>query len=474
MYDFIILGSGLTAFSALSELEKTKSRILVIDYGLIAKKSNEDLQRININLIKPTESKKFLGDNFSTNVIPDGDIKNLGISNSYALGGLSNIWGCAVEEFNSEEFIDWPDIDKGLSYGYKRLREKISLVSPLDLAKKDDFDLYYFNQLKNGKFKDIEIKKSILAINKSLCKFCNECLYGCRHGATFNSKNYIEEQIKAKQIDYEGNIHIDFVKDGKEFSSVFGTSKDGKKMVFKGKKVLICMGAINTAKLILNSFPNIKRIEVKDSQCFNMPLISKKLVGISNNKESIALSKFVIKQKKILKNKSIHYQVYYPSLYTKSLIDSKLSFLPFRLPKYFKDRVYVVQGYLPSDLSSSISLTRVSKSIEASLARSYSQIYLNYSINNISKIFSQSGFLPIRSLLNIMNPFSGYHFGSSLPMSNKSLNSTSTDLYGRLKNVLNIHVLDSSILPNIPAGSYSFTVMANAVRIVKSIKDKKI
>lgn len=474
MYDFIILGSGLTAFAVLSELEKSKSRILLIDYGLIAKKSNEDLQRIDINLIKPTENKKFLGDNFSTNVIPDGNIKNLGISSSYALGGLSNIWGCAVEEFNSEEFIDWPDIDKGLSYGYRKLREKISLVSPLDLAKKDDFDIYYFNQLRNGKFKDIEIKKSILAIDKNLCKFCNECLYGCRHGATFNSKNYIEEQIKTKQIDYEGNIHIDFVKDGKEFSSVFGTSKDGKKMVFKGKKILICMGAINTAKLILNSFPDIKRIEIRDSQCFNMPLISKKLIGVSNNKESIALSQFVIKQKKILKNKSIHYQVYYPSLYTKSLIDSKLSLLPFRLPNYFKDRVYVVQGYLPSDLSSSVSLVRVSKSIEASLARSYSQIYLNYSINNISRIFSQSGFSSIRSLLNIMNPFSGYHFGSSLPMSNKSLNSNSTDLYGRLKNVRNIHVLDSSILPNIPAGSYSFTVMANAVRIVKSIQDKKI
>jgi hypothetical protein len=476
MYDFIIAGSGLTAFAALSELEESKSRILIIDYGIMPKKSNEELQRIDINLIKPNESKNFLGDDFSTSLILAGNIKKLNISNSYALGGLSNIWGCAVEEFDLDEFIDWPDINNGLSYGYKRLREKISLVSPLDLAKKDDFDLYYFNQLKNRKFKDIQIKKSVLAINKNLCKFCNECLYGCRHGATFNSKNYIEEQIKTKQIDYEGNIHIDFVKDGKEFSSVFGTSRDGKKMVFKGKKVLICMGAINTAKLFLNSFPDIKRIEVKDSQCFNMPIISKKLVGLNNNKESIALSQFVIKQKKILKNKSIHYQVYYPSLYTKNLIDSKLSFLPFRLPKYVKERVYVVQGYLPSDLSSSVSLSRVGQSIEASLSNSYSQIYLNYSINNISRIFSQSGFLPIKSLLNIMNPFSGYHFGSSLPMSNKSLNlsSTSTDLYGRLKSVHNIHVLDSSILPNIPAGSYSFTVMANAIRIVKSIKEKKI
>jgi hypothetical protein len=474
MYDFIIAGSGLTAFAALSELEETKSRILIIDYGLIAKKSNEELQRIDINLIKPTESKIFLGDDFSTSPIPAGNIKNLTISNSYALGGLSNIWGCAVEEFNSEEFIDWPDIHKGLSYGYKRLREKINLVSPLDLAKKNDFDLYYFNQLKNRKFKDIEIKKSILAINKNLCKFCNECLYGCRHGATFNSKNYIEDQIKAKRVDYEGNIHIDLIKDGKEFSTVFGTSKNGTKMTFKGKKVLICLGAINTAKLILNSFPDIKKVEIKDSQCFNIPLISKRLIGINNKKESIALSQFVIKQKKILNNKSIHYQVYYPSLYTKSLIDLKLSFLPFRLPKYFKERVYVAQGYLPSDLSSTISLAMAGKKIEASLAKPHSEIYLNYSINNISRIFSQSGFFPIKSFLNIMNPFSGYHFGSSLPMSNKSLNSTSTDLYGRLKNVSNIHVLDSSILPNIPAGSYSFTVMANAIRIVKSIKDKKI
>jgi hypothetical protein len=245
-------------------------------------------------------------------------------------------------------------------------------------------------------------------------------------------------------------------------------------MTFKGKKVLICLGAINTAKLILNSFPDIKKVEIKDSQCFNIPLISKRLIGINNKKESIALSQFVIKQKKILNNKSIHYQVYYPSLYTKSLIDLKLSFLPFRLPKYFKERVYVAQGYLPSDLSSTISLAMAGKKIEASLAKTHSEIYLNYSINNISRIFSQSGFFPIKSFLNIMNPFSGYHFGSSLPMSNKSLNSTSTDLYGRLKNVSNIHVLDSSILPNIPAGSYSFTVMANAIRIVKSIKDKKI
>jgi len=474
MYDFIILGSGLTAFAALSELENSKSRILVIDYGLTSKKSHEDFQKIDISQIKPTANKKFIGDSFATDFISNERIKNLNISNSYALGGLSNIWGCAIEEFDLDEFIDWPDIQKGLSYGYKNLKEKISFLSPLSLAKKDDSELHYFNRLKRSKFNNIEIKKSILAINKNLCKFCNECLYGCRHNATFNAKNYINEKIKAKQIDYEGNIHIDLVSEQKDYSAVFGTHKNKSKILFKGKKILICLGAINTAKLILNSFPEIKNIEIKDSQCFNIPLVSKNLYGINNKKESIALSQFVIKQKNILKNKSIHYQIYYPSLYTKGFIDSRLSFLPFKLPNYLKERIYVAQGYLPSDLSSSVNLSKNSHTIEANIARHYSKIYLNYSINNITKVFSKSGLFPIKSLLNITSPFSGYHFGSSLPMCNKNSNLNSTDLYGRLKSVRNIHVLDSSILPNIPAGSYSYTVMANAIRIVNAIKDKKI
>ena len=474
MYDFIIIGSGLTAFAALSELEETKSRILVIDYGLIAKKSDKDFQEIDISQIKPTVNKKFIGDTFATDIISNGRIKNLNISSSYALGGLSNIWGCAVEEFGLNEFKDWPDIQKGLSLGYKRLKEKINFISPLDLTNKGDFDLFYFNKLKDSKFKNYEIKKSILAIDKGLCKFCNECLYGCRHNATFNAKNYIEEQIKTKRIDYEPNIHVDSVKDADQFSTVFGSYKNGKKVIFKGKKILICTGAINTAKLVLNSFPEIKKIEIRDSQCFNMPLISNKLTGVNHKKDAIALSQFIIKQKEIIANKSIHYQIYYPSLYINNLINSKLDFLPFNLPEYIKKRIYVIQGYLPSDLSSSVTLIKTKNNIKSDLSRRYSEIYLTHSINSISRILSKSGLMPLQSLLNVMPVISGYHFGSSLPMSNKNLTSPYTDFYGRLEGVHNIHVLDSSILPNIPAGSYSYTVMANAIRIVNAIVEKKL
>ena len=43
----------------------------------------------------------------------------------------------------------------------------------------------------------------------------------------------------------------------------------------------------------------------------------------------------------------------------------------------------------------------------------------------------------------------------------------SSDLLGRPNGYQRIHVIDSSILPSIAPGPITFTVMANAVRIVE-------
>ena len=42
-----------------------------------------------------------------------------------------------------------------------------------------------------------------------------------------------------------------------------------------------------------------------------------------------------------------------------------------------------------------------------------------------------------------------------------------SDLLGRPVGLRNVHVLDSSIFPSIPAGPITFTLMANANRIVR-------
>ena len=44
-----------------------------------------------------------------------------------------------------------------------------------------------------------------------------------------------------------------------------------------------------------------------------------------------------------------------------------------------------------------------------------------------------------------------------------------TDFLGRLNKLQRIHIIDSSIFPEIPSSSITFTVMANAFRIAKAV-----
>jgi ferredoxin len=472
MYDFLIIGTGLSSFAALSELNKKNYKVLVIDYGLTYKKSINLIKSEDIYKINPTEEKLFFSDNFATKNIKCSKLRTP-VTNSFAFGGLSNIWGCAIEEFPNSELFGWPNISEDIKYGYKQLNKIISSLIPLDLLPKNDFSFYYFDKLKNKRYKNIKIKKSKLAVDPKLCILCNECLYGCRHNATFNSSSYIQDLINSKKIDYKSNLYAESVKEYKDYSILNAINKTGNKFQFKAKKILICMGAINTAELILKSFPQIKKITVKDSQCFNMPLIAKKIIGVNQNKNSLALSQFNIKQSGIIRNKSIHYQVYFPSLYTHAMIDKKFSFLPFKLPNYIKNRIYIIQGYLPSELSGSIVFSLKNGLIESKIQKKYSKLYLNYSINLLNKLLFKVGLFPLKFLLNKKNVFTGYHFGSSLPMSDQP-GINNTDLYGRIYNSKNIHILDSTILPSIPSGSFSYLMMANAIRIVRYLNEEKI
>lgn len=59
----------------------------------------------------------------------------------------------------------------------------------------------------------------------------------------------------------------------------------------------------------------------------------------------------------------------------------------------------------------------------------------------------------------------GYHFGSSFPMCEEPKLPTDTDLLGRPFGWKNVHIVDTSVLPSIPATSIGLLTMANAHRI---------
>jgi choline dehydrogenase-like flavoprotein len=71
---------------------------------------------------------------------------------------------------------------------------------------------------------------------------------------------------------------------------------------------------------------------------------------------------------------------------------------------------------------------------------------------------------PLKIFCKKLEPGSGVHYGGWLEMGVRS------DLLGRPFGTKNIHVVDSSVLPTIPAGPITFSIMANALRITSSFK----
>jgi choline dehydrogenase-like flavoprotein len=66
--------------------------------------------------------------------------------------------------------------------------------------------------------------------------------------------------------------------------------------------------------------------------------------------------------------------------------------------------------------------------------------------------------------MEISDPGRGFHHGGSFPMSAKP-GAFETDTLGRPFGWKNIHVVDATVLPSVPATTITYPVMANAHRI---------
>ena len=71
----------------------------------------------------------------------------------------------------------------------------------------------------------------------------------------------------------------------------------------------------------------------------------------------------------------------------------------------------------------------------------------------------------------IADPGSDIHYSGTLPMKNNPILGE-TDKYGLLKGTETIHLVDGSILCELPSKPHTFFVMSNADRIGKYLSEK--
>jgi choline dehydrogenase-like flavoprotein len=488
-----VIGSGPSGISVCKALLEQGLEVTMIDAGI-------DIT--NPPLVKSSKKypKLVMGSNFpyrninrSLRINPD----NFFIS--YARGGLSNVWGAAILPFRKKDIKDWPKKCSALSKHYEKILAFLPCSGPVDDINKL-FNFFPKEVGNNPKisnsleslYKELSSKANLLKkegivlgysklavnFNKLLkeCDYCKKCMVGCPKNLIFNSSDELDKLRKNKNFHYQSGYIVDKVIEGSDrFVSII--AKEGHIIhEIKAERVYIAAGALASTRIICssNSFYN-QPINIKDSQYFVFTFLR-----WGENNQSIKLSDDFSLAKMFIEinvNEKDGYRTSHLQLYTlnEAIIDAikkkfgilKILLSPFL--KFFSRRLYIVQGYLHSDDSSSIEFilrkTKDNESIDLRyIINPNTKLIVNKIIKKINSCKNILGGVVIPWLIQIGKPGEGNHFGGSFPMS-ENPNIFKTDIYGRPNNLKKIHIVDSTVLPSIPSSTITLSVMANAYRI---------
>ena len=481
IYDNIVVGSSISALGCIIGLLESKKKVLCIDASndnLNIKKNNQSDEIIFCEQKLPLK-------NFAFKKKSNKIFKPLEVLESQSFGGLLNVWGGNCLRFIKDDFNNWP-ISYNVLKKYYETCEKIMNVSHFDdeISKEleieknvmdfeksilfSDFIKKFLKNKKNSKNYSIGLARVAL---DSKCYKCSNCFFGCKDNYIITAKNYLKKLISEKKIEYKNNLNLKkFVNKNDLIELEFKNTENTKLLT---KKLFIGAGALQTPKIVINSLNKKKDLFLKESQPFYIPSI---YLGknFNNDFKHHTLSQAHVFFKNNIKHNvgKIHYEIKYDQKITNISLKKQFGFLYKLIPNLLKKRIFVITGFINSNHSTySAKIKKENLEIEI-IKNKNNEKKIKFEIFNQLKILEKNfTFVTIKSFLKLGNFGRGFHLGGSIPMINddKINQMKSDDLYskknGEIAKYKNVFIIDSTNFTNIPAGSTSLTIMANALRI---------
>ncbi len=419
-----------------------------------------------------------------------------------AKAGFSNIWGANVLPYRAEDIGDWPVSVEELAPHYQAVFEFMDLaaseddLAPLlplytkrfqtleDCAQTKSF-LNDLNRSKgNLNSHGIQFGHSRLAVRAltnshgSGCVYCGLCMYGCPYGLIYNSSASLERLKTKPNFHYQKDMVVEKLKESSAEVSIFARSRiDKSNISFKASRVYLACGPLSTTRILLESLEAFNvPLTLKDSQYFLLPALRYQGVRDVENERLHTLSQVYLELlDSDLGEHLVHLQFYmYNDLYVKAirkLIGPAYAVVR-RLMNVVVGRLLVIQGYLHSKYSSTISISLESSSQRRLVLSANSNPRTREIMNKIVKKLVRNRrylrMVPLGPLLQLAKAGRGYHTGGSFPMS-ANPSRFQSDRWGRPQGFKLVHAVDSTVFPSIPATTITLTSMANAHRIASEL-----
>ena len=408
---------------------------------------------------------------------------------SSGAGGYSLVWGASLMPLRMADTYGWPSYLRDLSSWYETAAAYVPYSARRD-ALEADFPLYGrpnpaqepaapiadllrgFGSVNTASF---TVGASRLAVDNdpdspTHCRQCGWCLSGCAWDSIFHSDFLYNDSALADVIVATSVIDLD---EGDDHVLVKTLGPRGDVGLMRAQRVFLAAGPLVSTALVCRA-ADLPSAEIRDNQAITVPLLLRRGRGDAAETRNVSLAQAFLEEIDESSGRSrVHWQVYPRGPELTSLLDSAP---PRGLPR-FAGRLSAkimnpAHGFLDSSVSGSIRIRATSTNhqlrIEAEAHRPTP--VLDEALRRTKRLSralrSANGSMVPTALRTVEPVGASYHLASSFPHKEPGFSgSGSSDESGRPAGLRRTHLVDASVLPNMPPQSPTFTVMANATRI---------
>lgn len=451
-----------------------------IEFRKLTPKAKAPLMRYVIQ--KPECSPKILSEEFYPTV-------------SYAEGGLANIWGAQVYRFNNEDLKGYPITSEELSPFYDELTKHIGISgSDDDLAQFLGDTSGMLPAVKPGKI-GVEILRRVqrkaswfqkngvyvglprLAVlsrdygDREKCAYDNLEFLQSRNSAIYSPAFTLCDLINNREVEYlSGRLVERYQEDDDGVTVTARNIQDNCQEQFRGKKLILCLGAFNTARLVLfSNYDFATELPVVENPFSLLPFISLTRIGMPIDKESYS-SQLCFVYSGTLSEELVIGMIYGIEGIPRS--DMLFEF-PFSISgclaaaKYILPAMAVMQVYHHSDPQKN-NVMKINP--DGSIMIKFKPAEYRSVEEHLLKVFRRIGYLSASFLIQASEPGLSNHYAGPLPMRAKPKQPYETDRNGLLFGSQHVYIGDSASFPRLPAKNLTFTIMANALRVAQNIR----
>ncbi len=426
---------------------------------------------------------------------------------SFAQGGLAEAWTGGSYAYNDVDLKEYPFDYKDIKPFYEEVAQRMGLMgSDDDLSQ---FIPYHENILKPIRFdehsdllnkrylkKREKLNKKGLFMGRSRVSllsspkgdraaynYSGRVMWGCPYDSFYVPSITLKECLKYSNFEYIKGIYVNhFNYEDNKISKLVGFDmQTGDSVKFTVDKIILAAGTLSSGKIFMESLyrQDKKLIKLKglmDNRQILVPFVNISLIGKPYNPNNYQYHQLAVGITTPDERDYIHGQV--TTLKT-ALMQAVLQTMPadYRTAIYVSKTLHSALGVANINLNDTSrednyltlepnrELKRNTLSIKYRVRKEEDFLY-KYSLKKMSSLLMSLGCIVPPGQSRVRPMGASVHYSGTFPMK-KEGGTLTVDENCKSRDFTNLYFADGSSFPYLPSKNLTFTIMANAVRIIE-------